>query len=78
MQPLTGQVIDREVVKSKATSGTVEITRDDIERQRDQDEALPLRGITAAEVTCTLYHEVFSRFGLPEEIHSDQGQQFIC
>ena len=39
-------------------------------------EALPLPDATASTVASVLSDTVFSRFGIPEEIHSDQGRQF--
>ena len=39
-------------------------------------EAYPVKKATAEQVVRILQRECFSRFGLPEEIHSDQGSQF--
>ena len=39
-------------------------------------EAFPTENMTAATVAKTLERELFSRYGVPEQIHSDQGTQF--
>ena len=39
-------------------------------------EAFPLRAATADRVVNTLIKEVFSRYGLCEQLHSDRGSQF--
>ena len=39
-------------------------------------EAIPMAQITAEETVRMLEEHVFSRWGLPEQIHSDQGSQF--
>ena len=39
-------------------------------------EAFPTANMSAATVAQTLEREIFSRYGLPEQIHSDQGTQF--
>ena len=39
-------------------------------------EAIPMAHITAEETIRMLEEHVFSRWGLPEQIHSDQGSQF--
>ena len=39
-------------------------------------EAIPMTHITAEETIRMLEEHVFSRWGLPEQIHSDQGSQF--
>ena len=39
-------------------------------------EAFPLRSATAVKVIEILEKEVFSRFGIPESLHSDRGSQF--
>ena len=39
-------------------------------------EAFPTENMTAQTVARTLEKEIFSRYGIPEQIHSDQGTQF--
>ena len=39
-------------------------------------EAIPLPNQEAATVACHLIDEVFMRFSVPEQLHSDQGRQF--
>ena len=39
-------------------------------------EAYPLRNIEAQTVAETFVHEFVSRFGVPQELHTDQGTQF--
>ena len=39
-------------------------------------EAFPTSNMTAATVVKTLEKEIFSRYGIPEQIHTDQGTQF--
>ena len=39
-------------------------------------ECFPLRAITAKAVASTLVNQFISRFGIPREIHTDQGSQF--
>jgi len=39
-------------------------------------EAFPTENMTAATVARTLEKEIFARFGIPDQIHSDQGTQF--
>ena len=39
-------------------------------------EAFPTRNMTAATVARILEKDVFSRYGIPEQIHTDQGTQF--
>ena len=39
-------------------------------------EAFPTANMTAATVARTLEKELFARYGIPEQIHSDQGTQF--
>jgi len=39
-------------------------------------EAYPLQHATAAAAISTLEKEYFSRYGIPEQLHSDQGAQF--
>ena len=39
-------------------------------------EAFPMKEATAAATIYVLINQVFSRFGYPESIHSDQGRQF--
>ena len=40
-------------------------------------ELLPLRKATASAIALILQREVFTRFGIPDQILSDQGLQFI-
>ena len=40
------------------------------------DRMFPLRAIIAKAVASTLVNQFISRFGIPREIHSDQGSQF--
>lgn len=40
-------------------------------------EAFPIPAQTAEIAANTLHREIFSRFGLPEVIHSDNGRQFV-
>ena len=39
-------------------------------------EALPIPDATTPSVASALHTEIFSRFGIPEQLHSDQGTQF--
>ena len=39
-------------------------------------EAFPTKDMTAQTVASVLQREIFSRFGLPEQVHSDQGTAF--
>ena len=39
-------------------------------------EAYPLRTIEAQTIAETFVHEFVSRFGVPQELHTDQGTQF--
>ena len=39
-------------------------------------EAIPTNNMTATTVVKTLERELFARYGIPEQIHSDQGTQF--
>jgi len=39
-------------------------------------EAIPVPDITSKTVASTLLHQVFSRFGIPDQIHSDRGPTF--
>ena len=39
-------------------------------------EAIPMAQITAEETVRMLEEHIFSRWGLPEQLHSDQGSQF--
>lgn len=39
-------------------------------------EAYPLPDHTAETVASTLVHQFFARFGLPDQVHSDQGREF--
>ena len=41
-------------------------------------EAFPTADMTASTVAKVLQREIFSRFGLPEQIHSDQGTSFTA
>ena len=41
-------------------------------------EALPLPNQKAEVVAKTLVHEFISKFGVPLEIHTDQGKNFEC
>ena len=41
-------------------------------------EAFPTKTASAAEVTQILVKEIFTRFGLPERIHSDRGTHFTA
>jgi len=39
-------------------------------------EAIPVPDITSKSVASALLHQVFSRFGVPDQIHLDQGSTF--
>ena len=39
-------------------------------------ESFPMRNIEAATVARIMVEEVFAKFGIPDQIHSDQGRQF--
>ncbi|VDI16995.1 Hypothetical predicted protein [Mytilus galloprovincialis] len=41
-------------------------------------EAYPLADQTAETVAETVVREFFSRFGIPLEVHTDQGKNFDC